>query len=393
MLHIDIPAVAEFRDLALLRAEFCISLYMPTSRLGEKAESNRTLFKDLAKDALAQLRDTCANKRVVEAFERRFEELAGGEHDPDQDKVRQRQRAKPDESLSFWHHQGNGLAVLAVPETSHTFRLAETPKPLAEVADRFHLTPLLRAMTSRHDAFVLALAEESVRLIHVFANFPPSRVPVPGLPKNAEEATHRPSFHVRAPRGHLQNLEGEKVLLHQYVEKVDRAVKDALRGHTAPLILAAVEPLASMFHAVCDYPELAEETLEGNPDRFTDAEFEDRAIPILEHFTAREVRDLIARYEELKPRRATTDVSYAAHAATAGAIEQLLVDFDAVVPGLVSDIDGSVTYAASDDAEVYSVVDEVARRALCTGARVLAASREQLPERAPLTAILRYQFI
>ena len=114
---------------------------------------------------------------------------------------------------------------------------------------------------------------------------------------------------------------------------------------------------------------------------------------IRDRLTAREVRDLIARYEELKPRRGTTDVSYAAHAATADAIEQLLVDFDAVVPGLVSDIDGSVTYAAFDDAEVYSVVDEVARRALCTGARVLAASREQLPEHAPLTAILRYQFM
>jgi hypothetical protein len=393
MLHIDIPTVAEFRDLAQLRAKYCISLYMPTSRLGAKAEANRTLFKDLAKDALAQLRDAGTDKRVIEAFEQRFEQLAGREHDPDQDKVRQRQRAKPDESLSFWHYQGNGLAVLAVPEMLHTFRLAGTPKPLAEVADRFHLTPLLRAMTSRHDAFVLALAEESVRLVHVFANFPPLLVPVPELPKNVEEATHRPSFHVRAPRGHLQNLEGEKVLLHQYADKVNRAVRDALRGYTAPLILAAVEPLASMFRAVCDYPEFAEEILEGNPDRSTDAELEDRAIPILQRLTARDVKDLIARYEELKPRRATTDVSYAAHAATAGAIEQLLVDFDAVLPGLVSDIDGSVTYAASDDAEVYSVVDEVARRALCTGASVLAASREQMPEHSPLTAILRYQFL
>jgi hypothetical protein len=392
MLHIDIPTVAEFRDLAQLRAGVCISLYMPTSRLGEKAEANRTLFKDLAKDALAQLRDAGTDKRVIEAFERRFDELAGGEHDPDRDKVRLRQRAKPDERLAFWRHQGNGLAVLAVPEILRTFCLAETPKPLAEVADRFHLTPLLRAMTSRHDAFVLALAEESVRLIHVFANFPPLLVSVPELPKNAEEATHRPSFHVRAPRGHLQNLEGEKVLLHQYVEKVDRAVRNALRGHTVPLILAAAEPLASMFRAICDYPEFAEEVMAGNPDRFTDAELEDRAIPILDRLTARELRDLIARYEELKPKRATTDLSYAAHAATAGAIEQLLVDFDAVVPGFVSDLDGSVTYAASDDAEVYSVVDEVARRALCNGARVLAASREQLPERAPLTAILRYQF-
>jgi hypothetical protein len=33
----------------------------------------------------------------------------------------------------------------------------------------------------------------------------------------------------------------------------------------------------------------------------------------------------------------------------------------------------------------------VARRALCTGARVLGARREELPDRAPLVAILRYQ--
>jgi hypothetical protein len=103
MLHIDIPTVAEFRDLAQLRARFCVSLYMPTSRLGEKAAANRTLFKDLAKQALAQLSEASAGKRRQardRGVEQRFEQLAGGQHEPDQDKVRQRQRAKPDES--FW---------------------------------------------------------------------------------------------------------------------------------------------------------------------------------------------------------------------------------------------------------------------------------------------------
>jgi hypothetical protein len=272
------------------------------------------------------------------------------------------------------------------------FRLPNVPKPLAEVADRFHLTPLIRAMTSPHDIFVLALAEESVRLVHAFANFPPERVQVPNLPKNAEEATRRPSFHVRAPRRRLQNLEGEKVLLQKYVRQVEHAIYNVLSHQNAPLVLAAEEPMASMFRSLNTYPRLADETIEGNPEQRTDAELEDAAIPILDRLYSRELKAVIALYDQLKPRRATTDVSYAAHAATAGAVDQLLVDLDAVIPGLVSDLDGTVTYAASDDAETYSVVDEVARRALSTGARVLGARKEELPERAPLTAILRYEF-
>jgi hypothetical protein len=124
----------------------------------------------------------------------------------------------------------------------------------------------------------------------------------------------------------------------------------------------------------------------------TDRQLADLALPILDRLYARELTDLIARFDELKPRRATTDVSYAAHAASAGAVDSLLVDLDAVIPGLVSEVDGSVTYATNDDAETYSVVNEVARRALCTGARMLGAKRDDLPNRALLVAIRRYQF-
>jgi Bacterial archaeo-eukaryotic release factor family 11 len=393
MLHIDIPTLAEFKALAQVKGEVCVSLYLPTSPLVENIRANRIAFRDIAKEALAQLREAGADKRKIAVFEERFDHLAGLEHDvQDQDKIRKLQRAKPDPFETFWHYQANGLGVLSTPGLMRMFRLPHPPKPLAEVADRLHLTPLIRAMTSPHDIFVLALAEESVRLIHAFTNFPPQRLQIPDLPRNAEEATRRPSFHVRAPRRRLQNLEGEKVLVHQYVSKVEHAVHNAIAGLNTPLVLAADEPIASMFRAVNTLPRLADEVIEGNPDLVTDAELEDAAIPILDRLYSRELKAVIALYDELKPRRATTDVSYAAHAATAGAIDQLLVDLDAVVPGLVSDIDGSVIYSASDDAETYSVVDEVARRALCTGARVLGARREELPDRAPLAAVLRYEF-
>jgi hypothetical protein len=393
MLHIDIPTLAEFKVLAQIKGEACVSLYLPTSPVVEHVRANRNEFKDLAKEALAQLREAGADKNKIAIFEERFDHIAGPEHNvQDEDKIRKLQRAKPDPIDEFWHYQANGLAVLATPGMMRMFRLPKSPKPLAEVADRFHLTPLIRVMTSPHDVFVLALAEESVRLIHAFANFPPMRMQISDLPRNAERATRRPSIHVRAPRRRLQNLEGEKVLLHQYVRKVQQAVHKALAGLNTPLVLAAAEPIATIFRSFNTYPRLADEVIEGNPDPITDAELEDAAIPVLDRLYSRELKAVIALYEELKPRRATTDISYAAHAATAGAIDQLLVDLDAVVPGLVSDIDGSVIYSASDDAETYSVVDEVARRALSTGARVLGARREELPDRAPLAAILRYDF-
>jgi hypothetical protein len=393
MLHIDIPTLEEFKALAQIKGEVCISVYLPVSPLVQNIRANRIAFRDLAKEALAQLRETGVDKRKIVDFEERFDHLAGLEREvQDEDKIRKLQRAKPDPLDTFWHYQAHGLAVLSTPGMMRIFRLPNSPKPLAEVADRLHLTPLIRAMTSPHDIFVLALAEESVRLIHAFVNFPPVRLQVPDLPGNVEQATRRPSLHVRAPNGRLQNLEGEKVLLHQYVRKVEQAIHNVFVGLNTPLVVAAEEPLASMYRSLNSYAGLADETIKGNPDQKTDAELEDAAIPILDRLYSREIKAAIALYDQLKPRRATTDVSYAAHAATAGAVEQLLVDLDAVVPGLVSDVDGSVTYSASDDAEAYSVVDEVARRALSTGARVLGARREELPDRAPLTAILRYDF-
>jgi hypothetical protein len=394
MLHIDIPTLSEFKALAAVRGDICVSLYLPTSPHPDHAHANRIAFKDLAKEALVQLVEAGTHKRRLEPLAEQFGHLAGLDDVDvqDLDHIRKLQHQKPNDLDQFWKHQAHGLGVLATPNSLRTFRLPYAPKPLAEVADRYHLTPLVRAMTSPHDLFVLALSEESVRLIHVVANLPPAAVDVPQLPKNADQATRRPSIHVRAPRGHLQNLEGEKILLHLYARRIDQALRGVLAGRATPLVLAAAEPIASVFRSVNSHPQLVDEAVLEDATHMTDRQIADLALPILNRLYARELKDLIARFDELKPRRATTDVSYAAHAATAGAVDSLLVDLDAVIPGLVSEVDGSVTYATNDDAETYSVVDEVARRALCTGARVLGAKRDDLPNRAPLIAILRYQF-
>ncbi len=166
----------------------------------------------------------------------------------------------------------------------------------------------------------------------------------------------------------------------------------ALGGSAAPLILAAAEPIASIFRSIAHTANLVSDTALPDVAHLSDRQIADLALPVLDQLYERDLKDIIGQFNELKPNRATTDISYTAHAVTAGAVETLLVDFDAVVPGLVSETDGSVTYAVRDNAETYSVVDEIARRALSSDARVLGARRDELPDRAPAAAILRYDF-
>jgi len=394
MLHIDIPTLSDFKALAAVRGDICVSIYLPTSPQTRDARANRIAFKDAAKDALAQLAESRADKRRLESLEGRLNHLAGVDETNVQDKdhIRKLQHKKPNEFDVYWKQPTHGLGVLATPDDLRAFRLPISPKPRVEAADRYHLTPLVRAMTSPNNLFVLALAEESLRLIHVVANLPPAEVELTNLPKRAEKATRRPSVHVRAPRGRLQNLEGEKILLEQYARHVDEAVGPALGGSAAPLILAAAEPIASIFRSITHTANLVSDTVLPDVAHLSDRQIADLALPVLDRLYERDLKDIIGRFNELKPNRATTDISYTAHAVTAGAVETLLVDFDAVVPGLVSETDGSVTYAVRDNAENYSVVDEIARRALSSDARVLGARRDELPDRAPAAAILRYDF-
>ncbi|HMO66951.1 MAG TPA: hypothetical protein PKE47_17320, partial [Verrucomicrobiota bacterium] len=88
--------------------------------------------------------------------------------------------------------------------------------------------------------------------------------------------------------------------------------------------------------------------------------------------------------------RASTDIANTARAATIGAVDSLLADIDAVVPGTVGEEDGRVAFAEGGAAGAYGVVDEIARRVLLAGGRVLAVRQEDIPGGKPLAAILRY---
>ena len=370
MLYVDIPTAGELKSLASHRDDLCVSIYLPTTPVTTDTDRDRIELKNLTKEAMRQLTDQEADTRRVAAISEQIDDLV--------------------DDGEFWRFQAHSLAVLATPDHVHTFRVPNALSSAVVVSDRFHLKPLLRAVTFANNGYVLALSEGAVRLVEVSADLPATVATVKAMPKDAPSALGKATLNDRSPSGRIQGSEGKKVRLRQYSRKVDAAVRDVLAGREVPLILAAAEPLASIYRSVNTYPHLVEPTLRGNPDESTDAELATQARTVLDDVYRRDIAAWAGLFATRENQgRATTDVVHAARAATAGAVDSMLVDIDAVVPGMVDDMDGSVTIAEPGSSGA-DVVDEIARRVLLAGGRVLGVRQTDIPGRKPLAAILRY---
>ena len=113
---------------------------------------------------------------------------------------------------------------------------------------------------------------------------------------------------------------------------VDQALRPLLSGHQRPLIVAAAEPLSSIYRAVSTYPDTAAEVIGGSADRTP--ELAAAARGVLDRIYANDIAELGALFAQREPQgRAVTDVAQAARAATFVAIDTLIVDMEEVVAG------------------------------------------------------------
>ncbi|PPL14554.1 baeRF11 domain-containing protein [Microterricola pindariensis] len=386
MQHTDIPSRDSILSLATARDPLSVSIYLPTSPLPQESEASRIALRNQVDEAQRQLLAVGADKREVAAITEQIGDFIA--------------------DRAFWTHLSNSLAIFVTPTSLKTYRLPNRLEAAVEVADRFYVKPLMRAATFPQTAYVLALAQNSVRLLEISADDVPHRITVDGMPENVADGAGLDPIAGRSPVGHqtggragggntpagrVQGAEGQKVRMAEYSRAIVRALRPLFNGLNVPLIIAGAEPLVSIFRSVATYPHLASQTITGNPEEIPDADLAASARLILDEIYAAQLAALRDNFADRHANgRASTDLSDVARAATFGAIETLFVDIDRSIPGRIDSESGAVTVAEEDNAVNYGVVDEILRRALLSGSQIFAVRAEDVPGGGAFAATLRF---
>jgi hypothetical protein len=369
VLHTEIPDRVQVGRLLAHRGRGSVSIYVATDP-ASPGDAERVEFKNLAADAVQQLRNAGVGPSDLALLQEEMADLVDDD--------------------TFWRYQARSLATFATAASLVTFRLPNRLASSVEVSDRFFVKPLLRSVTFPQVALVLALALGSVRLVEVTADAGPWVVRIGDLPTDVASAVGKSSIADRSPSGRIQGSEGQKVRMRQYARSIEQALRPLLAGGDVPLMLAGTEPLESIYRSVNSYPGLVATSIRGNPETTNDVDLAARARAVLDEVYASELAELRKLWDVRTGQgRTLTDLVDIARAATFGAVDTVLVDIDAAVPGTVDEDTGAVTFGPQGVAS-YGVVDEIARRVWLNSGRVLAVRGDDVPGNHGAAAILRY---
>ncbi len=376
MLHTDIPNRIDVEALATMREPGCVSIYLSAGTLPNETDQAKIHLKNLLRTAVDQLVAADTSASVVSAISASVEDLI--------------------DDRDFWRYQSTSLAVFVNATTRTTYRLPSVLVSAVEVSDRFYIKPLLRAVTFPQAALVLALAQNSVRLIEISADQPANRLEIEDLPEDVADAVGLESVRGRSAEsndrgGRVQGDEGHKVRMREYAQAIIKAIRPKVLSTSRPMILAGAEPLVSIYRSLSSHPRLTDAVIAGNPEGRSDEQLASAARPILDALYAAELDAIKERFgSNAAHGRAVTDLTDIARAATGNAIDTLLFDMDHSVSGSIDETNGVITFDEDDDAVNYGVVDEIVRRALLSGAKVFAVRQDDVPGGNGVAAMVRF---
>jgi hypothetical protein len=382
----------DLRNLLDTTGKWCVSIYMPTVRVGAEVQQNPIRYKNMLRQAEDQLARLEMRK-------------------PDIDRLLRPAYALLDDP-EVWRNASDGMAIFAHPDRTTYYRLPFHFEELVVAKDRFYIKPLLPLLSDDGRFYVLALSQNQVRLLEGTRQSV-AEIPLEGVPESLAEALwpDDPERQLQSRvlgrgagaqsgasgaifHGHGVGSDAEaKQDLLRYFHKLDHGLNNLLADKQILLVLAGVDYLLPIYREANTYPHLAEKGITGNPETLSARELHDRAWAIVGPEFAQAREEEAERYRALAGRddeQADGSLVEIVRAAHQGRVATLFVPLGVRKWGVFRSHSYKVHVHPDMQPGDQDLIDLAAVQTVLNGGAVYAVDEDEVPGDGTVAAIYRY---
>ena len=365
---------SDIEEIAKFRQPNCISILMNPHKVPTDRKKDRLIFKNFVDQAEHYLKQKDMRPNDRQSLLAPAKKLLA---DP-----------------MFWTYQATGLAVYLTSDWHRIYRLPIAVGESARIEHTFNVKPLLKYFDSISRFNLLTLDQQGCKLYEGSIDGLVEQH-VDGFEEalseqeliNAEKQLQFHNARVGATLYHGHSDGEHKTRIHEYFQRVDRALHTVLRDSHAPLILGGVDYLHAIYFEVNSNNRLHSQGIIGNTSKLDHDELHAKALNAIEPVFREEREAMRERFHEAeRAGRTSSDVLECLNAAGDERIDSLLICETSDPRRYFQDTNSQIVTSKSED----DVVGKIALQTLSAGGKLFFVKDEQ-NENRELRAIFRSQ--
>ena len=370
----------ELKTLMERQEGLCVSIFMPTHRKGTETQQNQIRYKNLLRKAEEQLIQSELRPQEVKEFLKPAHELLG--------------------DAPFWQNQSDGIAVFLSPLSFNFYMLPINFEELVVVTNRFHVKPLIPAISGNIEFYILAVTQKNVRLIEC-SRYSAGEIDLEKVPGDLAElfrfdvVEKEFQFHTRmhsaAFQGHGGGTDDPKDSMLRYFQQVDKGLKKLIENKQRPLVFAGVDYLYPIYKEANTYPNLMDKAISGNSEELSAENLRNQGWGVVESSFEKEKATAIEQYRQFfGTGRASTDIKEIVQASYHGRVGILFVPVGLQQWGTYNPDTSEVILQDKAILGNEDLLDFAAIQVLSNGGTVYAVNPKEVPDDASIAAVFRY---
>lgn len=383
------PLVKEdIEKLKAVRQEYCISIFIPTHRAGEKVmqQQNALSLKNELKFVKNKLRQKDMHADAITDLLEPIHKLI--------------------DDSSFWRNQSDGLAIFIANGFFEKYTLPVHFEEFHYISDAFYLKPLMPMFVGDGNFYLMLLERRNVKLYectrHSFTEFiiddliPESkrdRVGYDYEEKNLQFRTSQAGSGQALYHGQEAATGKRKNEIKKYFRAINDGIHPLIQENDFPMLVVAQDFLFDIYKDVNSYSNLMENSLNVDFDDTDIFEIHEMAWEIMAPVFDQKRKDKIAQFVEVEGSGQTAiGIDRIVPAAIQGKIDSLFCEnLEDILGVLNMENNNIIAKPSEEDDHTISLMNVAAINTFLNGGDVYLLEKDDMPNpNSRINALYRY---